>query len=403
MRARDDLTLPTPRITRAALAGLSPWTAPRQGTEARLAEFFSEALNLDTVGADDDFFALGGTSLQAAAIFARIQGELGQRLPLATLYRWPTVRLLAAALEKSALEKAAAKQPGAPATAPPPARAHAASPPSSGQDCVQLVRSGTSTLPLFIAPGIGGDIVGLAHLARQLPPAQTVYGLRSIGLEEGEEPLAAMHSIAAGFIAGMRRVQPRGPWQLFGVCWGGLVVLEIARQLKETGEEVALLALLDPPPARTAGATHGDGSATGAPSKRHFIARRLDLYRHALATRPLSEWPAYIGGRLLNLADALRRGDPFRGDPTEFLRWRVHEANVRALRSYDPPEWTGNACLILTRDRADGASRASREFWARQLHVAGRAAFVPGKDTGDALAPERAGAVARVLGERLAG
>lgn len=393
MRARDDLTLPPPRILRGGLAGLPPWVPPRQGREARLAEFFSEALNLDTVGAADDFFALGGTSVQAAAIFARIQKEFGQRLPLATLYRSPTIQSLALALDK-----AAAKGSAAPAV-------------PSNADCVQLIQdgslarslAGSSGRPLFIAPGIGGDIVGLAHLARQLDPAQTVYGLRSIGLQEGEEPLAGMPAIAAGFVAGLRRVQPRGPYQLFGVCWGGLVVLEIARQLRDAGEQVALVALLDPPPVRSSMATARPGSGKpAAPSTRQFVVRRLNLYRHALGARPLREWPAYVGGRLVNIADVLRRRDPFRGDLTEFLRWRVREANIQALRSYDPPEWTGDACLIFTSDRADGASRAAREFWARHLHLTGLEVFVPGKDTGDALAPERAGAVAGVLAGRLA-
>lgn len=397
MRARDDFTLSPPRIARAALAGLPSWVAPRQGTEARLAEFFSEALSLDAVGADDDFFALGGTSAQAAAIFTRIQNELGQRLPLATLYRSPTIRSLALAVGKAAAKANVAAVAGvAPAPDTPAVPAES--------DCVQPIQTGSSARPLFIGPGIGGDIIGLAHVARQLDPAQTVYGLRSIGLQEGEEPLAGMPAIAAGFVAGMRRVQPRGPYQLFGVCWGGLVVLEIARQLREAGEEVSLLALLDPPPVRTGVATaHRGSSKPAAPSTWQFLARRLDLYRHALAARPLREWPAYIGGRLVNIADVLRRRDPFRGDPTEFLRWRVREANIQALRRYDPPAWTGDACLIFTSDRADGASRAAREFWVRHLHVAGREVFVPGKDTGDALAPERAGAVARVLGARLAG
>lgn len=403
MRARDDLTLPPPRILRAGLAGLPPWAPPRQGREARLAEFFSEALNLDTVGGADDFFALGGTSVQAAAIFARIQKEFGQRLPLATLYRSPTIQALALALDKAAAKVSAA----ATASSAPLADAPVA---PSDADCVQLIQdgslagspAGSSGRPLFIAPGIGGDIVGLAYLARQLDPAQTVYGLRSIGLQEGEQPLVGMPAIAAGFIAGMRRVQPRGPYQLFGVCWGGLVVLEIGRQLRDAGEEVGLVALLDPPPVRSGTATARPGKPA-APSTRQFVAQRLSLYRHALAARPLREWPAYVGGRLVNIADVLRRRDPFRGDPTEFLRWRVREANIQALRSYDPPEWTGDACLIFTSDRADGASRAAREFWAQHLHVAGREVFVPGKDTGDALAPERAGAVAGVLGERLAG
>ena len=43
MRARDDFTLPQPRIARAALAGLSPWVPPRQGAEAQLAEWFDPA------------------------------------------------------------------------------------------------------------------------------------------------------------------------------------------------------------------------------------------------------------------------------------------------------------------------------------------------------------------------
>jgi len=190
------------------------------------------------------------------------------------------------------------------------------------------------------------------------------------------------------------------------VCWGGLVVLEIARQLRDAGEEVGLLALLDPPPVRSSAITDGaprSSPTPTVPSRRDFIVRRLDMYRNELAARPLREWPAYVGGRLVNIADVLRRRDPFRGDPTEFLRWRVREANIQALRSYDPPEWTGDACLIFTSDRADGASRAAREFWTRHLHLAGREVFVPGKDTGDALAPERAGAVAGVLGERLGG
>jgi len=377
MQARDDFTLPPLRVLRAGLAGLPPWAPPRQGIEARLGEYFSAALNLDTTGADDDFFALGGTSSQAAAIFARIQSELGQRLPLATLYRYPTIRSLARALEKAA----------AAATTP------AASPAES--DCVQLIQPGTSALPLFIAPGIGGDIVGLAHVARQLDPQQTVYGLRSLGLQEGEEPLAGMAAIAAGFIAGMHRVQPRGPWQLFGVCWGGLVVLEIARQLKDAGDQVRLLALLDPPPARQ------DGHATAAPTRRHFLARRLHVYRAALAAKPLREWPAYLGERVRNLADGLRQRDPFRGDPTEYLRWRVREANIRAMRSYAPPEWTHGACLIFTSERADGASKAAREYWTRHLHAGDRVAWVPGRDSGDAITPERAGAVAGVLRERL--
>lgn len=407
MRARDDFTLPSPRLPRAALVGLPSWVAPGPGTEERLAGFFSEALNLDAVGADDDFFMLGGTSLQAAAIFSQIQNQLGRRLPLAALYRSPTVRSLARAIDKTAPRDGtpAAPQdvalPASPAAHPGPSLG-----PSPEQDCVLLLRAGTSGRSLFVAPGIGGDVIGLGHLARQLHPALTIYGLRSIGLQEGEEPLTGVPAIAAAFVAGLRRVQPRGPYHLFGVCWGGLVVLEMARQLNDAGEEVNLLALLDPPPVKAGGAASAQpphDRAPKAPSTGQFLLRRLKLYRSALARRPLREWPAYLGGRLVNITDVLLRRDPFRGDPTEFLRWRVREANLHALRRYDPPEWPGNGCLLFTSERADGNSRAARTFWTGHFRADGREIFVPGKDSGDALAPERAGAVAQALNARLGG
>jgi thioesterase domain-containing protein len=391
MQARDDRTLPPPAVRRAELAGLPAWAVPRQGTEARLAEFFSAALNLDTTGADDDFFALGGTSHQAAAIFARIRAELGHAMPLATLYRCPTVRQLATALDK----RAAANTP---APAAPAAHAVGAADGlrAADADGVTLLQAGSSALPLFIAPGIGGDVVGLAHLARRLDPAQTVYGLRSIGLQEGETPLTDLPAIAARFIRGLRRVQARGPWQFFGVCWGGLVMLEIARQLRDAGDEVRLLALLDPPPPRSRTA-----DAARAPSALGFVRRRLALYRTNLAAKPLRQWPAYLGGRLVNLADVIRRRDPFRGDPAEYLRWQVRQANLAAMRSYVAPGWPG-ATLVFTSDRADGASRAAREYWAGLLQAEGRELYVPGRDSGDALTPERAGALAELLAPRLA-
>ena len=126
------------------------------------------------------------------------------------------------------------------------------------------------------------------------------------------------------------------------------------------------------------------------------------MYRAELAAMPVREWPGYVQGRIRIVADAIRHRDPFRGDPAEYLRWRVREANLRAMRSYAPAEWPGEACLMFTSHRADGASRAAREFWTRHLRAAGREVYVPGKDTGDALAPERAGAVARSLAVRLA-
>ena len=64
-----------------------------------LAEIWSEALGLDRVGVEDDFFDLGGHSLLATQVVARIRKQLRRDLPLHTLFESPTVALLASALE----------------------------------------------------------------------------------------------------------------------------------------------------------------------------------------------------------------------------------------------------------------------------------------------------------------
>src|SRR5205807_2231767 len=72
--------------------------------ERRLATIWAEALDLPEVamGVRDDYFALGGTSLLAVAICARVERELGQRLPLTALLEHPTIEALAARIDGAA-------------------------------------------------------------------------------------------------------------------------------------------------------------------------------------------------------------------------------------------------------------------------------------------------------------
>nr|WP_228816308.1 non-ribosomal peptide synthetase [Nocardia transvalensis] len=73
--------------------------APATPVEEIVAEIFGEVLGLDRVGADDDFFALGGNSLVATQVVARLGAALGGRVPVRALFETPTVSGLAAAVE----------------------------------------------------------------------------------------------------------------------------------------------------------------------------------------------------------------------------------------------------------------------------------------------------------------
>jgi acyl carrier protein len=75
---------------------------PRNDVERRLVSIWKEILSLERVGIRDNFFELGGHSLSAVQLFARIQEEFDQALPLQLLFEDGTVEALAAALSRQA-------------------------------------------------------------------------------------------------------------------------------------------------------------------------------------------------------------------------------------------------------------------------------------------------------------
>ncbi|MFI6321047.1 amino acid adenylation domain-containing protein [Nonomuraea sp. NPDC050556] len=91
------------KIDRAALpapetAG-GPYTEPRGDAEALVADVYAEVLGLQRVGAFDDFFALGGHSLFAVRVVARLRASVGLDVPIRALFSTPTVEGLARTVE----------------------------------------------------------------------------------------------------------------------------------------------------------------------------------------------------------------------------------------------------------------------------------------------------------------
>ncbi|WP_446225543.1 non-ribosomal peptide synthase/polyketide synthase [Nocardia sp. IBHARD005] len=88
----DRRALPEPVFTARA------FRAPAAGTESVVAQVFGEVLGVEQVGADDDFFALGGNSLVATQVVSRLGTALGRAVSLKTLFEAPSVSALAALL-----------------------------------------------------------------------------------------------------------------------------------------------------------------------------------------------------------------------------------------------------------------------------------------------------------------
>jgi amino acid adenylation domain-containing protein len=223
------------KVDRGALRALvstpvaSPMSArvPSDETEAALVELWREFFPGRSIGVQDDFFALGGRSLVAVRLLARVKERFGYAPPLTALLRAPTIERLAAAIRD---------RPRAVAMSP----------------LIALNTEGNveAEAPALVCfPGSGGTLLGpglaLAGLARLMGPAFPFYAVSFGDPPPGLDLAELLPAIAERFLVDLRAVLTRGPYHLGGYSRGGLIALEVARRLIADGETVALLALLD--------------------------------------------------------------------------------------------------------------------------------------------------------------
>lgn len=113
-----------------------------------------------------------------------------------------------------------------------------------------LLRPGTQMPPIYMAPGIGDSAAGLFRLASHIHVANPIYAFQIQGFDGLTKPHERIQEMAEFHLSGLRQLQPHGPYFLIGYSLGGLLMLEIARRLGQTGEKIALLAMLDTYPHR---------------------------------------------------------------------------------------------------------------------------------------------------------
>lgn len=113
--------------------------------------------------------------------------------------------------------------------------------------CSRIINlNGFTQRPVFCWPGLGGYPLNLRELAEKLPDQRAFFGIQSLGINEGETPLATITHMAQEDIAQIKTVQPDGPYTLWGYSFGARVAFEAAAQLEAQGETVEALCLLAP-------------------------------------------------------------------------------------------------------------------------------------------------------------
>ena len=219
--------LPNGKLNRRALpepqptSGSTSFEPPTTEIEKKLAAIWKEVLELERVGVRDNFYDLGGSSLQGFMIFTRIAERLQISLPAATMLRAPTVFLQGQLLNQSSGDK------------------------HNDDDIVVQFRAGGSQEPLFFVHDGWGGIMFVRDLAGLLETDRAIYGIRPPALDGKYAIPRTIEAVAAEYIEAIRQKQPHGPYMLAGYSFGGFVAFEMARQLMALGERVQFLGIID--------------------------------------------------------------------------------------------------------------------------------------------------------------
>ncbi|HQS07511.1 MAG TPA: amino acid adenylation domain-containing protein [Xanthobacteraceae bacterium] len=200
--------------------------APGSALEEGLRKLWKEVLFLDSVGLEEDFFALGGHSLKAIALVSKAKAALGRQLTLRSLFDHPTIRALAAHLERPLAD-----------AAPPP---------------LLKLRAGSPGAPVafFFPPALGTSTL-YRDLTEPLDCDVACYGLQAPGFDADMPFAPSLAAAAALFAAQIVPVESAYPLRLVGWSLGAHFALETARLLEARGRAVTLV-LLDAAPGERA-------------------------------------------------------------------------------------------------------------------------------------------------------
>lgn len=321
---------------------------------AELMHIWRDVLGLAVNSQYDNFFDVGGHSLLAARLAGQVHAKFGTKLPLAVLLGAPTIAELARVIQDKGWK---------PSWSP-----------------LVVLREGGRKNPLFCVHAIGGNVLEFRQLAANMSEDQPVYGVQARGLNRQELPPQTIQEMAADYVAQIRSVQPEGSYFLAGHSAGGVVAFEMARQLRQIGKEVELLALLDcrlshmKSAVRTGQKRHRFKTREESLPKDFWtdsnlsIREKFSLFREAVGS-------IFLFRRVMfkvKLYLLLRR----LGIPTGPLR-SVAAAFAFAIANYQPEPYSGNVAVYRSEESDDVADDPSLGW---QAYLTGRAVLqkIPG-------------------------
>ncbi len=317
-----------PKLRRSDLHLRSAFVEPRTDTEQRIGAIWSEVLNIDPVGAEDDYFDLGGDSLKATEVFLELERWFGIRLAMSEILEHPTVAKLAAFLNSA--------------------------PRAQENRCLLNLQTEGVGPPLFLFHDATGGVISYRHVLRRMGTRRKVFGLQYPGWVDDVTNVPPIPDLAVGFADTMRAAWPKGPYYLAGYSLGSRLAFATASHLLATGAEVGVLALIDGP------------TATGTV---HGFRREVRKFARALfnlADVEIRRWPGYLlqtwALELKRISNKKRR----RREAPTLSRFGV--LFERQTQAYAPPTYPGAVKVLRSTQEHE---YFNRKYLGWEEHVSG--------------------------------
>jgi amino acid adenylation domain-containing protein len=295
-------------------AAPEPGTADGDYIARTVAQVWQEVLQTPVSGPEDDFFDAGGDSLKAITFMIDLERALGLELSMTLIMEAPKFVGLCEVL-----------------------REHR---PTRYVPLVTL-KPGDTSPPVFMIPGLGGNVSVLFPMTRRITYPGTVIGIQARGLDGQEPPHTTVEAMAADYLKEVRGRQPVGPYRLCGYSFGGTVAFEMACRLWESGDEVALVGLFD-----------ATMSPLRWPLRSWFsiVHRRMGRFIAGAIAAPIHRWPPAVWRIVRHVCDGLRNF--LKSARTGVLKVMV--SGLIASARYRPGFYPGELTLFAPVEREPG-------------------------------------------------
>ncbi|MCZ9506532.1 enterobactin non-ribosomal peptide synthetase EntF [Klebsiella quasipneumoniae] len=308
---RKALPLPT-------LGGERSGRPPEPGMETLVAAAFSQLLGCEVNDIDADFFALGGHSLLAMRLAAQLSRQLARQVTPGQVMVASTVGKLSALLAADLSDEQAQRL---------------------GLDTLLPLRESDGPT-LFCFHPASGFAWQFSVLARYLSPRWSITGIQSPRPQGPMASAASLDEVCEHHLQTLLAQQPHGPYYLFGYSLGGTLAQGIAARLRQRGEAVAFLGLLDTWPPETQNWAEKEANGLD-PAVLAEIAREREAF---LATQQGQASGELFCAIEANYADAVRllttaHSAKFDGKATLFVAEKTRQAGMDPQVVWGP--WVG--------------------------------------------------------------